>query len=63
MTRNLINPFKNDLFDPTQTRPDLPVLPCLSFLFFQIKILQYLEIIYKLWILDIVRGLLRALFI
>ena len=32
-------------------------------IFISLKILQYLEIISKLWILDIVRGLLRALFI
>ena len=32
-------------------------------IFILLKILQYLEIISKLWILDIVRGFLRALFI
>ena len=39
LTRNPIDPFKNDLWpvltrdsiDPTRTRPDPPVLPCLLF--------------------------------
>ena len=31
--------------------------------FISLKILQYLKIISKLWILDIVRGLLRAFFL
>ena len=34
----------------------------LLIIFILLKILQYLDIIYKLWILDIVRGLFGVLF-